>query len=256
MESAPPTIICRGVTKSYDLGARSVEALRGVDLEIAGAGFYAVMGSSGSGKSTLMHLIAGLDRPTAGEVTVAGARVDRMSEAELTRYRRRQIGIVFQHFNLLPSMTALDNVMLPALLDGMPRAASEARARELLEELGVGARADHRPDALSGGEQQRVAIARALFFAPPVILADEPTGNLDSAASARLFALLSEVARAHSTLLLMVTHEPEAAAHCQRVIVLRDGTVAGAFDTHDSQEGRLDAGALALRAQELARPAR
>jgi len=256
MQSAPPTILCRGVTKRYDLGARSVEALRGVDLEIAGAGFFAIMGSSGSGKSTLMHLVAGLDRPTSGEVTVAGARVDRMSEAELTRYRRRQIGIVFQHFNLLPSMTALDNVMLPALLDGMPRAASERRARELLDELGVGARADHRPDALSGGEQQRVAIARALFFAPPVILADEPTGNLDSAAATRLFALLTGIARTHRTLLLMVTHEPAAAAHCQRVIVLRDGTVAGAFDTTTPEQGKLDAGSLALRAQELARPTR
>jgi putative ABC transport system ATP-binding protein len=179
-----------------------------------------------------------------------------MGEAELTRYRRRQIGIVFQHFNLLPSMSALDNVMLPALLDGMPRAASESRARELLEELGVGARADHRPDALSGGEQQRVAIARALFFAPPVILADEPTGNLDSAAAARLFALLSGIARDHNTLLLMVTHEPAAAAHCRRVIVLRDGAVAGAFDTTTPEQGTLDAGSLALRAQELARPTR
>jgi len=251
MEAAPPTILCRGVTKRYDLGARSVEALRGVDLSLDGAGFYAVMGSSGSGKSTLMHLVAGLDRPTSGEVTVAGERVDRMNEAQLTLFRRRKIGIVFQHFNLLPSMSALDNVMLPALLDGMPRAASESRARELLEELGVAQRADHRPDALSGGEQQRVAIARALFFAPPVILADEPTGNLDSAAAARLFALLSQIARAHRTLLLMVTHEPAAAANCERVVVLRDGTVAGAFSTEN-----LDAGALALRAQELARPAR
>ena len=209
------------------------------------------MGSSGSGKSTLMHLVAGLDRPTSGEVTVAGERVDLMSEAQLTLFRRRKIGIVFQHFNLLPSMSALDNVMLPALLDGMPHAASESRARELLEELGVAQRADHRPDALSGGEQQRVAIARALFFAPPVILADEPTGNLDSAAATRLFALLSQIARAHRTLLLMVTHEPAAAANCERVVVLRDGTVAGAFSTEN-----LDAGALALRAQELARPTR
>jgi putative ABC transport system ATP-binding protein len=251
MDAAPPTILCRGVTKRYELGARSVEALRGVDLSLDGAGFYAVMGSSGSGKSTLMHLVAGLDRPTSGEVTVAGERVDLMSEAQLTLFRRRKIGIVFQHFNLLPSMSALDNVMLPALLDGMPRAASESRARELLEELGVAQRADHRPDALSGGEQQRVAIARALFFAPPVILADEPTGNLDSAAATRLFALLSQIARAHRTLLLMVTHEPAAAANCERVVVLRDGTVAGAFSTEN-----LDAGALALRAQELARPTR
>ncbi len=251
---AKPTVLCRGVTKRYELGARSVDALRGIDLAIEGAGFYAIMGASGSGKSTLMHLVAGLDRPTAGEVSVAGVRVDRMSEAELTMYRRRQVGIVFQHFNLLPSMTALENVMLPALLDGMSRAASESRARQLMDELGVEERAEHRPDALSGGEQQRVAIARALFFAPPVILADEPTGNLDSAAAARLFALLTQIARTHNTLLLMVTHEPAAAANCQRVIVLRDGVVAGAFDTTTPQEGKLDAGALALRAQELARP--
>ncbi|MEY4821176.1 MAG: hypothetical protein RLY72_828 [Planctomycetota bacterium] len=251
---ATPTVLCRGVTKRYELGARSVDALRGIDLAIEGAGFYAIMGASGSGKSTLMHLVAGLDRPTAGEVSVAGVRVDRMSEAELTMYRRRQVGIVFQHFNLLPSMTALENVMLPALLDGMSRAASESRARQLMDELGVEERAEHRPDALSGGEQQRVAIARALFFAPPVILADEPTGNLDSAAAARLFALLTQIARTHNTLLLMVTHEPAAAANCQRVIVLRDGVVAGAFDTTTPQEGKLDAGALALRAQELARP--
>ncbi len=251
---AKPTVLCRGVTKRYELGARSVDALRGIDLAIEGAGFYAIMGASGSGKSTLMHLVAGLDRPTAGEVSVAGVRVDRMSEAELTMYRRRQVGIVFQHFNLLPSMTALENVMLPALLDGMSRAASESRARQLMDELGVEERAEHRPDALSGGEQQRVAIARALFFAPPVILADEPTGNLDSAAAARLFALLTQIARTHNTLLLMVTHEPAAAANCQRVIVLRVGVVAGAFDTTTPQEGKLDAGALALRAQELARP--
>jgi putative ABC transport system ATP-binding protein len=256
MSAAPPTILCRGVTKRYDLQTRSVDALRGIDLEIAGPGFFAVMGSSGSGKSTLMHLIAGLDRPTSGEVHVAGVRIDSLGEAELTRYRRRQLGIVFQHFNLLPSMTALDNVALPALLDGMSRAKAEARARELLDELGVGARSDHRPDALSGGEQQRVAIARALFFSPPLILADEPTGNLDSAAAERLFGLLSGIARAHNTLLLMVTHEPSAAAHCQRVIVLRDGTVAGAFDTNPDGRGTIDAGALALRAQELARSAR
>ncbi len=255
MDAAPPTILCRGVTKRYELGSRSVDALRGIDLAIEGSGFHAIMGSSGSGKSTLMHLIAGLDRPSGGEIRVAGERVDRMGEAELTRYRRRQVGIIFQHFNLLPSMTALDNVMLPALLDGVPRRQSEERARMLLAELGVAERADHRPDALSGGEQQRVAIARALFFSPPVILADEPTGNLDSIAAARLFGLLSQIAQAHRTLLLMVTHEPSAAAHCERVIVLRDGVVAGAFDTMDDKEERLDAGTLALRTQELARPA-
>ncbi len=251
MEAAPPGILCRGVVKRYDLGSREVEALRGVDLEIEGTGFHAIMGASGSGKSSLMHLIAGLDRPTAGEVHVAGQRIDRLGERELTLYRRRRIGIVFQHFNLLPAMTAIENATLPAILDGMRRAEAEERGHALLEELGVGHRATHRPDALSGGEQQRVAIARALMFRPPVILADEPTGNLDSAASERLFAILGEVARAHATLLLMVTHEPAAAAHCERVTVLRDGMVAGTFPTEN-----LDAGTLALRAQELARPTR
>jgi predicted ABC-type transport system involved in lysophospholipase L1 biosynthesis ATPase subunit len=158
-------------------------------------------------------------------------------------------------------MTALDNVVLPAMLDGMSRHDAEKRARELLDDLGVGARADHRPDALSGGEQQRVAIARALFFSPSVVLADEPTGNLDSASGARLFALLREIAKERSTLLLMVTHEAAAAANCERVIVLRDGVVAGEFDTRTNgsktnEEGALDAGTLALRAQELARAAR
>ncbi|MFZ9880366.1 MAG: ABC transporter ATP-binding protein [Phycisphaerales bacterium] len=261
MEAAPPPghapgILCRGVVKRYELGARSVEALRGVDLRIEGAGFHAIMGASGSGKSTLMHLVAGLDRPSAGEVHVGGTRIDTLDERALTLYRRRRVGIVFQHFNLLPSMSALDNVMLPALLDGAERAASEARAMELLGRLGVAERALHRPDALSGGEQQRVAIARALFFRPSVVLADEPTGNLDSAASARLFGLLSEIAEEQSVLLVMVTHEPAAAAHCRRVIVLRDGVVAGAFDTRSPGEEPLDAGALALRAQELARPTR
>ena len=261
MQPSTPSIFCRGVTKAYDLGARTVDALRGVDLAIDGAGFYAIMGASGSGKSTLMHLIAGLDRPTSGSIEVAGLRIDALGERDLTLYRRRRIGIVFQHFNLLQSMTALDNVILPALLDVIERRDAEKRARELLDDLGVGARAEHRPDALSGGEQQRVAIVRALFFAPAVILADEPTGNLDSASGARLFALLREIARTRQTLLLMVTHEPAAAANCERVIVLRDGVVAGEFDTRSdnfesNEEGALDAGTLALRAQELARAAR
>ena len=252
LQRATPSISCRGVVKHYELrsarNTRSVEALRGVDLEINGAGMHCIMGASGSGKSSLLHLIAGLDRPTAGTITVAGARVDSMNERALTLYRRRAVGIIFQNFNLLPAMTALDNVMLPAQLDGRPRRECETRASELLEQLGVLERAHHRPDALSGGEQQRVAIARALYFKPAVILADEPTGNLDSAASQRLFALLASIARTHETLLIMITHEPAAAAHCERVTVLRDGLVAGSFTTEN-----LDAGTLALRAQELAR---
>ena len=225
MQAAPPSILCRGVTKSYDLGARSVEALRGVDLTIEGAGFYAIMGASGSGKSTLMHLIAGLDRPTSGSVEVAGVRIDSLGEKELTLYRRRRIGIVFQHFNLLPSMTALDNVVLPAMLDGMPRRDAEKRARGLLDDLGVGARADHRPDALSGGEQQRVAIARALFFSPSVVLADEPTGNLDIHTGGGILDLLAERHAAGLTM-VMVTHDAAVAARAQRQVRIVDGRVA------------------------------
>ena len=225
MQAAPPSIICRGVTKSYDLGARSVEALRGVDLTIEGAGFYAVMGASGSGKSTLMHLIAGLDRPTSGTVEVAGVRIDSLGEQELTLYRRRRIGIVFQHFNLLPSMTALDNVVLPALLDGMSRRDAETRARKLLDDLGVGARADHRPDALSGGEQQRGAIARALIAQPAVVLADEPTGALDTANGAIVMDLFRSLVRDRGQTVVLVTHDAGIAAAVPRRIAMRDGRV-------------------------------
>lgn len=223
MEAAPPNLSCRGVVKTYELASRRVEALRGVDLEIAGAGFFAVMGASGSGKSTLMHLVGGLDRPTAGEITVAGARVDRMSESELTRYRRRTIGIVFQHFNLLPSMSALDNVMLPALLDGLSRKDAEPRARELLGELGVGERASHRPDALSGGEQQRVAIARAFVNKPAILIADEPTGNLDPATSEGIMKLLERINRTGTTV-VMATHDAAIVDQMRkRVIELEQG---------------------------------
>jgi putative ABC transport system ATP-binding protein len=206
------------------------------------------MGPSGSGKTTLLHLLAGLDRADAGEIDVAGERVDRLSERDLTFYRRRRIGMVFQQFNLLPTLSALDNVMLPGTLDGQAGPRLRDRASELLRELGLADRADHRPDALSGGEQQRVAIARALLFDPPVVFADEPTGNLDSATSARLWDLLNRIASERRMLVLMVTHEPAAATRCRRVFVLRDGTLAGAFDVDG-----LDSGGLAVRAAELAR---
>jgi len=233
----------RGVRKTYRTGARAVEALRGADLEIAEPGFYAIMGSSGSGKSTLLHLLAGLDRADAGEIEVSGARVDLMDERALTVHRRTRIGIVFQQYNLLPTLTALENAMLPGVLDGRPRAGLESRARELLGMLGIAERATHRPEALSGGEQQRVAIARALLFEPPVLFADEPTGALDSANSERMWKMLDGLARERRMVVLMVTHEPAAAAHCRHVFVIRDGVVAGGFDTRG-----MDAGDLVVRA--------
>ena len=243
-----PSVELRQVAKSHRQGAQRVEALRGIDLRIDGPGFFAVMGPSGSGKSTLMHLVGGLDRPDSGEVYVAGHRLDGMSERELTAYRRRGVGIVFQQFNLIGTLDARQNVALPALLDGQPESQAQRRADELLEMFGLSARAHHRPDALSGGEQQRVAIARALHFRPPLLLADEPTGNLDSAASRRVWGLLRDLAKDQAITVLMVTHEPLAATYCRRVYVLGDGLLRGEFEG----EG-LDAADVASRCQQLGR---
>ena len=241
-------IRCRDVHKAYRLGGTRVAALRGVDLEIEGPGFFGVTGASGSGKSTLLHLLGALDTPDRGEIEIAGERVDRLRERELTRFRRRGVGVVFQQFNLLPTLTARQNVELPALLAGESESWAKGRADELLGALGLGTRGGHRPDALSGGEQQRVAIARALLFAPPVLLADEPTGALDSRTSATLWSLLASLARERSMTVVMVTHEPAAAAQCQQVYVLADGRVAGRFDT-----GGMDAAGVATRAAGMVR---
>ncbi len=243
-------IRCVDVYKSYDLGGREVTALTGVDLSIEQPGFYGIMGASGSGKSTLLHLLAALDTPARGEVWVSGKPLHTLGEKELTLFRRREIGIVFQQFNLIPTLTATENVQLPGMLAGDDQAFLDKRSGELLERLGLSGRSTHRPDALSGGEQQRVAIARALLYKPRVILADEPTGNLDSASSARLWGLLSEVANEQQVTVVMVTHEPAAAAYCQRVFVLMDGKVRGSFEA----EG-LDASGVANRYQQLVRPA-
>ena len=241
---------CTNVHKSYRLGDREVPALRGVDLDIPEPGFYAIMGASGSGKSTLLHLLAALDQPDRGEITIAGESIHSLDEQSATLFRRKKIGIVFQQFNLIPTLTARENIELPGVLAGDDPATLGKRSGELLERLGVAPRAHHRPDALSGGEQQRVAIARALLYAPPLLLADEPTGNLDSASSAKLWALLAELAAQQQTTILMVTHEPAAAVTCRRIFVLSDGRVTGHFDT----EG-LDAGGVATRYQQLVRAA-
>lgn len=239
-------IRCSDVHKSYRTGGREVHALRGASLVIDEPGFYAVMGASGSGKSTMLHLMAALDVPDSGEIYLGDKRIDTMSEREVTALRRDALGIVFQQFNLLPTMTALDNVALPGLLAGRDKREMRDRASDLLERLGLSDRADHRPEALSGGEQQRVAICRALLFAPPVLFADEPTGNLDAKSSEQLWGVLAEVATERETTVLMVTHEPAAATHCKRAYILSDGVVTGTLDT----EG-LDAGGIASRYQQL-----
>jgi len=238
-----PVARLRGVKKSYRLGDRVVPALRGIDLDIAEPGFYCIMGPSGGGKSTLLHLLGGLDRPDAGTVELAGARIDDMPERELTELRRRRIGIVFQQFNLISTLTALDNVALPAMLDGVARPERLRRAAEQLDRLGLGDRMSHRPDALSGGEQQRVAIARALIFDPIVLLADEPTGNLDTVSSADIWQLCQSLVTERQVTVLMATHEPAAATYSRRVFLLRDGRITDFFDVD-----HLDAAELATRA--------
>ncbi|MCA9287572.1 MAG: ABC transporter ATP-binding protein [Phycisphaerales bacterium] len=238
-------IRCQDVTKAYHVADRTVQALRGVTMDIPGPGFFAIMGQSGSGKSTLLHLLAALDRPDSGELSIAGKPVHSMSDKDATRFRRREIGIVFQQFNLIPTLTARENVELPGMLAGENPKWLTERSAELLSDLGVIERSEHRPEALSGGEQQRVAIARALLYSPSVILADEPTGNLDSASAQLLWGLLGRIADQHETTVVMVTHEPAAAAHCRAIYVIRDGRMTSTIQT----EG-LDAGGVAARYQE------
>jgi putative ABC transport system ATP-binding protein len=243
-------IECENLRKTYRIGTRTVEALRGATLRIDDPGFYAIMGQSGSGKSTLLHLLAGLDESSSGTVSVSGQRLDAMDDRTLTEFRRTKIGVIFQQFNLIPTMTARENVELPGMLARTPAEELTARSSELLDQLGIGERADHRPEALSGGEQQRVAIARSLLFSPAVIFADEPTGNLDSANAEQLWALLASLAEHQQITVVMVTHEPSAAAHCKRTYLLRDGVVSGTIET-----GAMDATDIAAEYQRLSRSA-
>ncbi len=238
-----------GVHKSFAIGTRKVHALRGVDLTIDKPGFYAIMGRSGSGKSTLLHMLSAMDRPDKGQIIVSGKAIHSMSESQATMFRRKDIGVIFQAFNLIPTMTALENVQLPGLLAGDQSKELMNRSHELLELLGLGDRTTHRPEALSGGEQQRVAIARALLYKPAVIFADEPTGNLDTTASEMVWAMLKRVAQEQEVTVVMVTHEPVAASYCQRLFVMNDGQIIGTIDA--PEEGAFDAGTIATRTQHL-----
>jgi putative ABC transport system ATP-binding protein len=215
----------RSLAKTYDTGGAKVLALRGVDLAIAQGEFVAIMGPSGCGKSTLLNLLAGLDRPTAGEVWLEGRRIDQLGETELARLRRRHIGVVFQFFNLMPTLSAVENVELPLLLVGRRRKEARRSANELLSDLGIGDKHAAAPVQLSGGQQQRVALARALANTPDIVLGDEPTGNLDSAAAREVLGLLRG-ARDRGQTVLLVTHDARVAAAADRVITLRDGLVA------------------------------
>jgi len=226
-------IIVQDLTKIYGSGAAAVAALDGVDLSIDEAEFVAIMGASGSGKSTLMNILGCLDRPTEGRYWLGGEDVSQLNKAQLARIRSRKIGFVFQSYNLLPRSSALKNVMLPLLYNrDQGRSASEREplARQALETVGLGDRVDHRPNELSGGEQQRVAIARALVNEPLLILADEPTGNLDSRSSQEIVDILCELHERGRTI-VMITHEPDLGAQAQRIVRLHDGRVV------DGEEG-------------------
>ncbi len=222
-----PALATRDLVKVYGSGETAVRALDGVTLEIAAGEMVAIMGPSGSGKSTLLHLLGALETPTSGEIALAGQRYDGLGEAELTLLRREKIGFVFQFFNLLPALTAEENVLLPALIAGRRDEATRDRARALLERVGLAQRADHLPSELSGGEQQRVSIARALLTEPELVLADEPTGNLDTRSSAQVLELLRDLNASEGQTLVIVTHDPKAAATAGRVVFMRDGRLAG-----------------------------
>jgi putative ABC transport system ATP-binding protein len=217
-------IVTRGIKREYDMGGEIVRALRGLDLAIGRNEYVAIMGPSGSGKSTLMNVIGCLDTPTAGEYWLNGTLVSSMTDDQLARIRNKEIGFVFQTFNLLPRATALHNVELPLVYAGIPADERKRRAKEALARVQLADRMDHKPNELSGGQRQRVAIARALVNRPSILLADEPTGNLDSQTSEEIMRVFEELANTGQTV-IMVTHEADIAAHARRVVVLRDGVI-------------------------------
>ncbi len=213
------------VVKEFRRGGATVRAVDGVSLSVAQGEFVAVMGKSGSGKSTLLHLMSGLQQPSSGKVHLLGRDLSRLSDDELTLLRREQVGFVFQFFNLLPTLTALENVALPLLLARVKRSAAEARAREALATVGLSDREGHKPEELSGGQMQRVALARALVTDPPLLFADEPTGNLDSHSGEEVLLLLKQMQAERGQTIVMVTHDPKAAAYGDRLIRMQDGRV-------------------------------
>jgi putative ABC transport system ATP-binding protein len=241
-------LVVENVRKTYRQGDREVVALDRVHLTVARGQFLAIMGASGSGKSTLLHLMAGLTSPDSGSIRINDQDITALNDKELTLFRRRQVGLVFQSFNLIPTLTARENMMLPLMLDGK-NGADARKVDELLKTLGLGHRGEHRPDVMSGGEQQRVAIGRALVTDPTVILADEPTGNLDSANSRAVCELLRDLSAIHGKTIVMVTHEPAVARYSQEVAVMKDGRLISRFNT--SETG--DTQGLAMRYQESLR---
>ncbi|WDQ17248.1 ABC transporter ATP-binding protein [Rhodopirellula sp. P2] len=242
----PTTATVQSISKTYRQGSRSVDALRNVSLHVEVGSFLAVMGASGSGKSTLLHLMSGLTRPTTGAVLIEGQNIADLSDHELTCFRRRRIGLVFQAFNLVPSLSARDNILFPLYAAG-ESLADESELIELAQQLGIQDRLQHRPDALSGGEQQRVAIARSLITNPAILFADEPTGSLDSVTGDSICRLLRDLCDQQQRTIVMVTHEPSVAIWADSVVVLKDGEIVQQFATNTCT----DAQTLAAKYQQI-----
>ena len=234
------------LSKSYLLGEHAVEALKSVNFSVKEGEFVAIMGPSGSGKSTLMHLLGGLDTPTAGEVYLSDEALSQLNKKEITLSRRKHVGFVFQFFNLMPTLSAEENIMLPIVIDGQNPKRNQARLDQLLELIGLSGRRDHRPDQLSGGEQQRVAVARALITNPAILLADEPTGNLDSKTGKEIMELLRQSCEEFKQTVVVVSHDPRAAAYADRVVFLQDGNIvkeirfSGSSDIDEKRDMLLD----------------
>jgi len=236
MGEGMPILEARALRKQYRLGEHTVEALRGVDFVVEKGQFVAIMGPSGSGKSTLLHLVGGLDKPSDGEVTLAGKRLSVLDDNQITLVRRHNIGFVFQFFNLLPTLTAEENIALPLIIDGQDLKKHSERIDGLLELVGLADRRHHKPDQLSGGEQQRVAIARALVTDPSIVLADEPTGNLDSKSGSAVMELLRRSCDELGQTIVVVSHDPRAAAYADWVVFLGDGKVIGQVSYDDVED--------------------
>ena len=230
--SKPPVVMTKDLSKTYVLGRVKVQALRGVNVEFDQGEFLAIMGPSGSGKTTLLNMIGALDRPTSGKVFIDGYDLTQMGEGQLTSLRRHKIGFVFQFYNLIPVLTAFENIELPMLIAGIGKKERRDRAQELIDMVGLSDRADFRPDELSGGEQQRVAIARALANRPSLVLADEPTGDLDTTTGKEVIGELRDMSKKEGVTVVVVTHDPVVAELTDRILLMRDGQIAGEKKMH------------------------
>jgi len=248
MEFPMPLVYAENLTKVYGAGETAIVALDHVSMHVNPSEFVAVMGPSGCGKSTLLHLLGGLDRPTEGTVSIDGQVLAKLSDDAVTRLRRRKIGFVFQFFNLIPILTSVENAALPLLLDGTNPTKAKAQAAEWLTRVGLGQRLNSRPDQLSAGQQQRVAIARALVTEPILVLADEPTGNLDTKSSDEIAALLKQVAKEWGRSVLMVTHDPRIAAYADRIIFLKDGKIVNETQLESKRTDNAESVAQMLKA--------